>query len=114
MLFSGPCEAETHLTGALAATGFEVEPVDILIGGDAHDLARGEVAAEYIRRIRVGYYAVVAMGTPCSTYSVLRETPLRSKADPSGESVAPPESLDTVRLHNRLAEVTAAAIVAAQ
>ena len=114
MLFSGPCEAETHLTGALAATGFEVEPVDVLIGGDAHDLARGEVAAEYIRRIRVGYYAVVAMGTPCSTYSVLRETPLRSKADPSGESVAPPEYLDTVRLHNRLAEVTAAAIVAAQ
>ena len=113
MLFSGPCEAETHLTGALAATGFEVEPVDVLIGGDAHDLARGEVAAEYIRRIRVGYYAVVAMGTPCSTYSVLRDTPLRSKADPSGESVAPPGDLDTVRLHNRLAEVTAAAIVAA-
>ena len=113
VLFSGPCEAETHLTGALAATGFEVEPVDVLIGGDAHDLARGEVAAEYIRRIRVGYYAVVAMGTPCSTYSVLRDTPLRSKADPSGESVAPPGDLDTVRLHNRLAEVTAAAIVAA-
>ena len=113
VLFAGPCTADTHLTGALADAGFEVEPVDTLIGGDAHDLARGEVAAEYIRRIRVGYYAVVAMGTPCSTYSVLRDTPLRSKDDPTGESVAPRECLETLRVHNRLAEVTAAAIVAA-
>ena len=112
-MFSGPCAEETHLASALAARGFQAEPVDILIGGTEHDLARADISASYIRRIRAGHYSVVALGTPCSTYSVLRDPPLRSKADPSGETIAPPDKLTSIRLHNTLAEVTADAILAA-
>ena len=113
VLFSGPGLAPTHLASALAAAGFETQAVDTLIGGARHDLTDDAVAGEYIRRIRAGHYSLVALGTPCSSYSVLREPRLRSKADPTGESTAPPDWMDSIQMHNQLAEVTAAAIHAA-
>ena len=113
VLFSGPGEAATHLPSALAAAGFEARAVDTLIGGAQHDLTDDAVAGDYIRRIRAGHYSLVALGTPCSSYSVLREPRLRSKADPTGVDTAPPDWLDSIQMHNQLAEVTAAAIHAA-
>ena len=113
VLFSGPCVADTHLPGTLAAAGFQTEAVDILIGGESHDLTRDDVAAAYVRDLRKGCYALLALGTPCSSYSVLREPRLRSKEDPTGLSTAPAEWVDSLLLHNQLAAVTAAAIRAA-
>ena len=113
VLFSGPCTADTHLPGALADAGFHAEAVDVLIGGDSHDLTRDEVAADYVRSLRRGRFSLLALGTPCSSYSVLREPRIRSKRDPTGLATAPPEWLDTLLMHNQLADVTAAAIRAA-
>ena len=114
VLFSGPCTEATHLPDALESLGFGTTPIDILIGGEDHDLLRREVAEPILKDIRGGEYTFIALGTPCSTYSVLRSPRLRSKGDPTGAATAPEEWQQTLSEHNRLAEFSAQVIEAAE
>ena len=113
VLFSGPCSAPTHLAGELCQKGFDVQAVDLLLGGDKHNLLDPEVADAYLSQIEQGLFRLVALGTPCSSYSILREPQLRSRSDPTGLLTAPADQLQELQMHNGLALFTANAILAA-
>ena len=113
VLFSGSCQAEVHLPGALADAGFTVEAVDIEIHDTLHDLADATVTEPILTRIRGGVFDVVTLATPCSTFSILNEPPLRIKRDPEGHQKTDRKTRARLDAANQLVAFTAEAITAA-
>ena len=87
--------------------------MDKLIDPVAHDMLSATTANAYIERIRGGEFAVVTLVPPCSTYSVLRDPALRTKADPLGLRNMGGRYGGSLRDANQLAEFTARVIRAA-
>ena len=113
MLFSGPCTAKQHLAGALANEGFTTEAVEILLGGRDHDLTIRRIADSWVRGINRGEGDLVAIATPCSTFSVLNDPPLRTKLDPAGKSAEHKARHQHLSAANERVDFSARAIVAA-
>ena len=101
------------LVEQLRARGHRVVAVDKLFGGREHDLARAEVAAAILARVRSGEFDAVFMGTPCSSFSVAHAPQLRSRRRPEGVEAVPPEWAAYLAKHNRLADWSAEVAVAA-
>ena len=113
VLFAGPCKAKVHLAGALANEGFTIEAVDTLLGGQRHDLTDDHIAGAWVERIENGEFGIVAIATPCSTFSVLNDPPLRTKIDPEAKSTQHEERYRHLSAANKLVEFSARAIAAA-
>lgn len=85
VLFAGEARCGS-LAHALRMARWEVDDVDILIGGRAHDLAVEGTQEAVCRAVQHGEYELVWLGVPCSSFSVLHlsaERPLlRSRDQP--------------------------------
>ena len=107
VLFAGPCEAESHLPGHLRAAGCVVHAVDTKLGGASHDVLRSSVGTPILEDVRAGRYDAVFVATPCSSYSVRHDPPLRDCDQPEGLLPLPEGWGAYINKHNRLAEFTA-------
>ena len=75
-LFAG-VEREADLASAAVIVLLEQDPeaeiefenVDILRGGEAHNLLKGARQEEYLRRLEKGYYDALMTAAPCNTHS---------------------------------------------
>ena len=66
-----------------------------------------------MERIENGEFGIVAIATPCSTFSVLNDPPLRTKIDPEAKSTQHEERYRHLSAANKLVEFSARAIAAA-
>ena len=110
VVFAGDLQAAVHLCGELRSTGFDVTARDTRIGGEAHDvIVEGGVGESDTEDIRAGRYQVLWLATPCESYSVLLDPPLRFR-----DGRPPPAGWeDYVAKHDSLARLTARMITAA-
>ena len=113
ILFSGPAGRDDGLAASIRREGLTAVEVDVLIGGQHHDLSRAGVANQVLADIAAGSYCAVFAAPPCSSFSIAHDPPLRSRGDVRGESTAPAEWRAYLDKHNRLADFTAAALAAA-
>ncbi len=66
-----------------------------------------------MERIEEGEFDIVAIATPCATFSVLNDPPLRTKADPEAKGTRHEERYRHLSAANKLVEFSARAIAAA-
>ena len=71
-IFAGASRPRDGFAALAAASGFEVDEIDILQGGESHDVLRVEVRERLLRAIRSGEYFGVLVATPCTSFSVAR------------------------------------------
>ena len=57
------------MSRAFAVLGWEVRPLDVLIGGAAHDLADTEVVDQLCEEIRTDPPDAATLAPPCCTFS---------------------------------------------
>ena len=107
IVFSGPAGRDDGLPAALRRRGAVVVEIDTKVGGADHDMTRGEVIEELMRRIRAHEFDGVFIATPCESYSVAHEPRLRTSAQPEGVTPVPPEWRRYLEKHNYLAAVSA-------
>ncbi|KAL3895429.1 MAG: hypothetical protein SGPRY_013516 [Prymnesium sp.] len=97
---------------AARAFGVRARTVDVLDGGQEHDVLRESVFDALREDVRRGLYDVVWLAPPCSSFSVLhlRKTtkPSRSREDPEGVAGLSCGRLARVLEHNVLAARAAA------
>jgi len=69
---------EAVLTRNLRMVGFEVDVVELLVGGAEHDMSRMEVVASLHAKARLGTWNYGHFAPPCNTYSIARFPKLRT------------------------------------
>ncbi len=72
-----------RLTGELHARGWQAHALDI-VHGAAEDFSRREVRRMLLRKIWAREVAYVHLAPPCSTFSIARTPPIRSRQCPFG------------------------------
>ena len=97
-LFSGGGNWATVAT----ADGWRADSVDILHGIDS-DLLLGCVQDKYLERIAGGCYQYVHCGPPCSSFSVARCPPVRTREHPWGKPLLPSKDVTRCTVGNKLA-----------
>ena len=78
-LFAGRRRRRGTVGAAAEARGAGVEEIDILQGGDEHDILRAPVYARLLRRARAGRYRAVVAGVLCESFSLLKLRARRAK-----------------------------------
>ena len=81
-----------ELLKACAGTGVRVDlsEIDVLQGGDSHDLLRGSLQAYWLEKVRKGEVDAILASPPCCTFSRARNSagpgprPMRSRSHPRG------------------------------
>ena len=115
-IFAGPTRPSDGLAALAALSGLVVDEIDVLQGGDAHDVLRASVRAEQLRAILGGEYIGVLVATPCTSFSVARGNHrdgkrhygARSRRWPNGAPWADEATRDFLRDHDVFVEFTAA------
>ena len=95
----------------------QVDQVDLLHGGADDDMAVADARDRVLASVRAGKYAIVWIGTPCSSFSLwwldasMRQ--LRSRERPEGLTSLPGRERAYLRKHNALVEFSAKVALAA-
>ena len=95
-----------------------VEEIDILRGGQKHDLLRKVHRDKILVKVRKGYYLLAAASPPCGSFSRSRSAnnmgprPIRSKAFPRGFPWLQGSSLLQAKIANTLVDFTAEVLAA--
>ena len=83
--------------------GIQIEDIDRLVGGAAHNLSQPDVCGQLLSRAWRAEFGALFIGPPCSSYSpALRASGLflRSRCHPKGRHDAPPGWRSYIRRHN--------------
>ena len=115
ILFAGPGKDLRRLAVFLREAGVDVVEMDLLLGGEAHDVTRAEVFEPLMRRIAMGDFAAVFAAPPCATFSVAHDPVLRRCDDGQIEGVQglPDEWKAHVKRHTSIARRTGRLLQAA-
>ena len=85
--------------------------MDVLVGGEAHDLTKVALQEAICEAVRAGEYELVWMGVPCSSFSVLHlqsgARRLRSRRQPAGITPIPAEWEAYLAKHNGFVRLAA-------
>ena len=122
-----PSESMLHLFAGAPRLGsfadaaesmcMQVDQVDLLHGGADDDMAVADARDRVLASVRAGKYAIVWIGTPCSSFSLwwldasMRQ--LRSRERPEGLTSLPGRERAYLRKHNALVEFSAKVALAA-
>lgn len=110
LLFAGRRRAGS-MAEAWRALGYQADDVDVLVGGQTHDVRKPAVQSAILTAVRAGCYEVVWIGTPCSSFSVLHlekgRPRLRSRQEPDGVREMPPRWKRYVGKHNEFVRFSA-------
>lgn len=114
-IFAGPSRPRDGFAALAAASGFEVDEIDTLQGGERHDVLRAEVRERLLRAIRSGEYFGVLVATPCTSFSVARGNHedgrrhfgLRSHVHPNGPPWMDELARRFLREHDAFVDFTA-------
>jgi hypothetical protein len=123
VVFSGAVELPHSLPRLLQQAGFTVVCVDIVLGGEGHDLRHSATRESLKERILTGEFAFVFLAPPCKSFSIAplgqgrgnsaTRPVLRTRFSPKGVSRMPAEWASYVRRHNELVESTIELVTAA-
>ena len=118
-VFSGPSGRADGLRAMARRRGMACVEVDLVVGGEAHDLSRAEVAEPLLAAIRGHQYMAVIIATPCVSYSVAHASDLapeqwwRTREHFSGAPHLSDVAKAWLQKHDRLAATSAAFAFAA-